>query len=204
MECEAPLTGVGRHVGFCEGGAAGGTVSLAGEREFLTVERAEMALKGMLEGPEGTVTAVKFSTKSFGDGSAAVAANALRRHSESLTAVDLSDTISGRPEDEALRALGTFCEGLAACRLKSLDLSDNALGEKGVRACAALLQEQPALQDLHFQNVGCSPFACAAIAELLCNPGELRKLHLFNNMSDDAKQSMMSSLLENMFDHRGT
>ena len=193
---QALAEGLGAFTGpAAGGGGAGGTVSLAGEREFLTVERAEMALKGMLEGPEGTVTAVKFSTKSFGDGSAAVAANALRRHSESLTAVDLSDTISGRPEDEALRALGTFCEGLAACRLKSLDLSDNALGEKGVRACAALLQEQPALQDLHFQNVGCSPFACAAIAELLCNPGELRKLHLFNNMSDDAGAQAIAALL---------
>ena len=43
--------------------------------------------------------------------------------------------------------------------------------------------------------MGCSPFACAAIAELLCNPGELRKLHLFNNMSDDAGAQAIAALV---------
>ena len=45
---------------------------------------------------------------------------------------------------------------------------------------------QSALQELAFQNVGCSIRACQAVAELVKHPQELRRLHLHNNMSDDA------------------
>ena len=45
---------------------------------------------------------------------------------------------------------------------------------------------QAALQELAFQNVGCSIRACEAVAELVKRPQELRRLHLHNNMSDDA------------------
>lgn len=48
--------------------------------------------------------------------------------------------IAGRPEAEALAALRIVCEALAdAPALQKLDLSDNALGEKGIRACAAAI-----------------------------------------------------------------
>lgn len=45
-------------------------------------------------------------------------------------------------EDEALDALRIVCEALAVAKLKTLNLSDNALGEKGVRACAAAITSQ--------------------------------------------------------------
>ena len=45
---------------------------------------------------------------------------------------------------------------------------------------------QTALQELAFQNVGCSIRACQAVGELVRHPQELRRLHLYNNMSDDA------------------
>ena len=45
---------------------------------------------------------------------------------------------------------------------------------------------QAGLQELAFQNVGCSIRACEAVAELVARPQELRRLHLHNNMSDDA------------------
>lgn len=45
---------------------------------------------------------------------------------------------------------------------------------------------QPALEQLAFQNVGCSINACTSLAELLQNTQELRNLRLYNNMSDDA------------------
>ena len=45
---------------------------------------------------------------------------------------------AGRPEDEALSALRIMAGALAGhSRLRALDLSDNALGEKGIRAFAA-------------------------------------------------------------------
>ena len=45
---------------------------------------------------------------------------------------------------------------------------------------------QPALEQLAFQNVGCSINACNSLAELVQNAHELRRLRLYNNMSDDA------------------
>lgn len=51
---------------------------------------------------------------------------------------------AGRPEDEALDTLRTLASALAAppLRLHRLNLSDNALGEKGVRAVARALNQQ--------------------------------------------------------------
>eukprot|EP00983_Pelagomonas_calceolata_P127956 1161466-Pelagomonas_calceolata.AAC.10 len=49
----------------------------------------------------------------------------------------------GRPEDEALDSLRIISAALAqATHLKELNLSDNALGEKGVRACSEALTKQ--------------------------------------------------------------
>ena len=45
---------------------------------------------------------------------------------------------------------------------------------------------QTGLQELAFQNVGCSIRACQAVGELVRHPQQLRRLHLYNNMSDDA------------------
>jgi hypothetical protein len=45
-------------------------------------------------------------------------------------------------EKEALRVLETITEALAGSKLHSLNLSDNALGEKGVRAAKAIFQGQ--------------------------------------------------------------
>lgn len=45
-------------------------------------------------------------------------------------------------EDEALAALRILSAALGKARLRHLNLSDNALGEKGIRACAAAFSEQ--------------------------------------------------------------
>jgi hypothetical protein len=47
-----------------------------------------------------------------------------------------------RQEAEALIALKKVLDGLMTAKLDSLDLSDNALGEKGVRAAGDLLKAQ--------------------------------------------------------------
>lgn len=48
----------------------------------------------------------------------------------------------GVAEDEALAALRIISAALGKARLRHLNLSDNALGEKGIRACAAAFSEQ--------------------------------------------------------------
>ncbi len=50
----------------------------------------------------------------------------------------------------------------------------------------AVLCLQPALEQLAFQNVGCSINACMSLAELVQNAQELKSMRLYNNMSDDA------------------
>lgn len=85
---------------------------------------------------------IKFSTKSFGTEAAAVAAKAIENVSESLTHADISDIIAGRPEKEVLGALEIISKSLAKAKLKLLDLSDNALGQKGILACAAAYKDQ--------------------------------------------------------------
>ena len=58
---------------------------------------------------------------------------------DSLKVADISDIIAGRPEDEALRTLTIICSSLRKFNLLEVDLSDNALGAKGVEACRDVL-----------------------------------------------------------------
>jgi large subunit ribosomal protein L31/Ran GTPase-activating protein 1 len=167
-----------------------------GGRDFLDEEGAHRALAPLLH-PDSLVTRVRLSTKSFGAAAAAVAARALRAAADRLTHADLSDVIAGRPEDEALEALRHLADALGECAgLRHLDLSDNALGEKGVRACAGALAggAGEALEFLALRNVGCSVHACAAVEELVVG-GQLKGLHLYNNMSGDEGAAHIARVL---------
>ena len=53
--------------------------------------------------------------------------------------LDLSDTISGLSFDEAQQTCEVFVECFSNLPLKYLDLSDNALGPKGVKSCEGLI-----------------------------------------------------------------
>lgn len=85
---------------------------------------------------------IKFSTKSFGIEAAEVAARAIENVANSLTNADISDIIAGRPEKEVLGALQIISQSLAKAKLKALDLSDNALGQKGIIACTQAFTQQ--------------------------------------------------------------
>ncbi|RMZ56137.1 hypothetical protein APUTEX25_004561, partial [Auxenochlorella protothecoides] len=182
-----------------------GHVDLTGTREFLTAEGAEEALAPMLTGTEPITRVrllldkaserIKFSTKSFGADASAVAARAIARVAETLSHADMADIIAGRPEEEALRSLRTIAEALSRAPLVELDLSDNALGEKGIRAAAAAFANQTTLERLAFGNVGCSVHGCAALDELLPAPAALRALRLYNNMSGDEGARHIAALL---------
>jgi len=181
---------------------------LFGDREFLTAASAEEVLGPMLL-PGASHARIRFSTKSFGAEAAAVAAKALANVSSTLRHADLSDIIAGRNENDALEALRTIAAALAeAPLLESLDVSDNALGEKGVRALAAALRRGAAaaaaanssrhapLRSVAMRNVGASVHACAALAETLEHAGELRSLHFHNNMSGDEGATFLASIVE--------
>lgn len=85
--------------------------------------------------------------------------------------------------------------------VKILDLSDNALGEKGLRACFPLLQNQEALIEISFCNNGMSARASEVIAdEILLFRGPdvptlLQKFHFYNNMSGDGGAMALSRVI---------
>jgi len=152
------------------------------DREFYTQQRAEQVLAPLLN-KGASYSKVRLSTKSFGIDAAKVASRAFVNLASTLKEVDLSDTIAGRPEVEALKAMEIFSEGLLAAKLTSVDLSDNAFGEKGVRACTKLLQGQTELTSIAFLNNGISEQAARAILELLACPEKLTRFHLDKNMT---------------------
>ena len=140
------------------------------------------------------ITSIKLSTKSIGTESAPVVVRGVANIEGTLSHADISDIIAGRPEAEVLDVLRQVSAALAKCRLSGVNISDNALGEKGIRACAAVLSSQSALKELYLQNIGCSVNACAAVNELVACTS-LEKLHLFNNMSDNEGAASIAALL---------
>ena len=72
--------------------------------------------------------------------------------------------------------------------LRAINLSDNAMGLKGISACGPLFTASRAtLSSLSMCNDGLSHQSMGEVADLLCaEPAiQLEKLHFFNNMSGD-------------------
>ncbi|GBG27249.1 RAN GTPase-activating protein 1 [Hondaea fermentalgiana] len=147
------------------------------KREALTKERAEE----LLGAADVDAVAVTLGTKSFGKESSAVAAEVLRQM-KALEYADLADIIAGRPEAEALEVLKEMCGALPTSQVRVLDLSENALGEKGIRALSDILSAMSSLQEVKFMNNGLSELSIELLRECLPK-SELRTLHFHNNMS---------------------
>mmetsp|Transcript_21553 Transcript_21553/g.25956 ORF Transcript_21553/g.25956 Transcript_21553/m.25956 type:complete len:501 (-) Transcript_21553:594-2096(-) len=165
------------------------------ERELLTKERCEEVLAPMLA-KGAAFTKVRLSTRSFGMDAAPVAAAALKNNASTLEELDVSDILAGRPTDEARQALRTIIDGASSAQLKSLDVSDNALGEVGVRALTSLLPHQTRLETLKLLNDGISAEAAGAANELMVNAHTLKTLHFYNNMSGDKGAMAMAALVK--------
>ncbi|KAJ4910743.1 RAN GTPase-activating protein 2 [Raphanus sativus] len=155
-----------------------------GKRAFIEAEEAEELLKPLKELGNG-YTKICFSNRSFGLGAARVAEPILASLKDQLKVVDLSDFVAGRPEVEALDVMNIFSNALEGSVLSSLNLSDNALGEKGVRAFGTLLKSLSSLEELYLMNDGISKEAAQAVSELIPSTEKLRVLHFHNNMTGD-------------------
>ncbi|CAL5337697.1 unnamed protein product [Camellia sinensis] len=154
------------------------------QRAFIGAEEARELLRPLKE-PGNSYTKICFSNRSFGLDAAHVAEPILKSLKDQLQEVDLSDFIAGRSEDEALDIMNIFSAALEGCVLKSLNLSNNALGEKGVRAFKKLLKSQSSLEELYLMNDGISKEAARAICELIPSTEKLRVLQFHNNMTGD-------------------
>ncbi|OVA17419.1 Leucine-rich repeat [Macleaya cordata] len=155
-----------------------------GRRAFVEAEEAEELLRPLAK-LGNSYTKICFSNRSFGVGAARVAEPILVSLKDQLTEVDLSDFIAGRPEAEAIEVMNIFSSALEACVLKALNLSNNAMGEKGVRAFEALLKSQSSLEELYLMNDGISEEAAQAVCELIPSTQKLKVLHFHNNMTGD-------------------
>eukprot|EP00236_Picocystis_salinarum_P004363 CAMPEP_0183826332 /NCGR_PEP_ID=MMETSP0807_2-20130328/1641_1 /TAXON_ID=88271 /ORGANISM="Picocystis salinarum, Strain CCMP1897" /LENGTH=532 /DNA_ID=CAMNT_0026071437 /DNA_START=61 /DNA_END=1659 /DNA_ORIENTATION=- len=163
------------------------------DRYFVDRQRAEELLDRMLR-EENTFHTVRLSTKGFGEASAVVVAQAFQKHIQTLQRVDISDIISGRHQQEALKVLEIVTMALEGASVKVLNLSDQALGETGIRACATALQN-PNIEELYLENIGCSHDACIALRELLAAPEKLKKLQLHNNMTGDEGATELAAII---------
>ncbi|KAI5018521.1 hypothetical protein ZWY2020_043409 [Hordeum vulgare] len=155
-----------------------------GKRAFIEAEEAKELLSPLTK-PGNSYKRICFSNRSFGIGAANVAGPILESIKSQLTEVDISDFVAGRPEDEALDVMRIFSKALAGSVLRYLNISDNALGEKGVRAFTELLKSQGDLEELYVMNDGISGEAAKALSELIPSTEKLKVLHFHNNMTGD-------------------
>ncbi|EXB93441.1 hypothetical protein L484_001000 [Morus notabilis] len=166
-----------------------------GQRAFIEADEAEMLLKPLTE-PGNSYSKICFSNRSFGLEAACVAEPILASLKSQLREVDLSDFVAGRPEEEALQVMNIFAAALEGSVLRSLNLSNNALGEKGVRAFAALLKSQAELEELYLMNDGISEEAAQAVSELIPSTEKLKILHFHNNMTGDEGAVAISEVVK--------
>ncbi|KAE9194520.1 hypothetical protein PF004_g20702 [Phytophthora fragariae] len=186
-------------------------LSFEGERELVTEARAHELVQSYadaeVQATPPAFTYITLRNKSYTLEAARVIAAFFSRLEArgafaQLTSVDFADMIAGRPEDEALQVLATLCDALSSIKtLTRIDLSDNALGEKGVRACFGLLQNQEQLQHMYFCNNGISAAAAGVIAQEVLlfrgqdTPTKLETFHFYNNMSGDGGAIALAKLL---------
>lgn len=166
---------------------------LPGGREMVDNKRIEELL--LLTNHILTPNKIYLSNKSFSFSAAEIIANHLKQFN-TIKYVDISDIIAGRHEDEALKVLEVLCNSLNGNDLIEVNVSDNALGRKGIIACQNILQGKN-LQKLYFCNNGLSAEASELITEILllggCPPLEV--LHFYNNMSGAAGAQSSSQLV---------
>ena len=182
-------------------------LSTDGKREMLDLTRATTLLDKM---DTANLTHMRLSNKSFGDEAALVLAPKLLECKQ-LAVADLSDIIAGRMTAVGLSVLNTISQALSQCStLTEVDLSENALGPRGIAACRPLLSSVESLKRLTFNNDGLSAEAMNEIRDLLLfrgsdQPTVLEKLHFWNNMSGDGGASAIASVVSlspNLIDFR--
>lgn len=168
-----------------------------GPRGGLTAEKARELFEDILSGAQTDFTHLTISTWAWSAEAAQVAAEAVAKLPH-LHSVYMGDIIAGRPEAEALEVYRILSEALVQHNLKLIDLSDNAIGPKGLAPLRTLLTDRQYLEEIYFCNCGISAESAQTIAELLLyrTPTKLRVIEFFNNMSGSDGAIATSKLVE--------
>lgn len=165
------------------------------KRELLSGDRAAALLQPLTADAARAekVHTLSLQGKSFGSDSAPHVATALQS-THALRHADFSDSIAGRNTDEALDTLQLLCDGIAAnnrIQLSHLDLSNNALGVRGIPRIRNAFKNQSELVHLFFNNDGLESDAVTALTKLIMenypnNTTALRSFEIGHNcMQDD-------------------
>jgi Ran GTPase-activating protein (RanGAP) involved in mRNA processing and transport len=160
------------------------TLDIRAERGVLEAAHASTLVHHVTSGARRDYRRVILSNWAFTEEAAAVFRDALASLPHLESAI-LADIIAGRMEAEGLAVYRVLGQALATKQLLEIDMSDNAVGPKGLEACAEFLTNQARLQRLFFCNCGISAEAARTIADLVLfrTPTALHTLHFYNNMS---------------------
>lgn len=96
------------------------------------------------------------------------------------------------PAPELQVRIDLYSKSFKVCKV--LDLSENALGEKGIRRLEKYLKAFSKLEEINFYNNGLSELSLVLLVEML--PKEsLKKLHFHNNMSGNGGAEAVAGLI---------
>ena len=214
------------------------SLSAPGNREVVDTKRAEEIVEywkekisqhravvlGMLRNKDQIVNIVlcdklDLSNKSYTESAARIISDYLTKETKSqrslasqVSIVNLADMIASRMEDEGLQVLKIISDSFKDSSLVDVDLSDNAMGSKGISACSSVLGGQyRSIKRLSLCNNGLSATSMEEIANILTSEevvddnenkskrisisAGLEKLHFFNNMSGDDGCKSFSRIL---------
>jgi hypothetical protein len=128
--------------------------------------------------------------KSYTSATAKLMADNLLRSCTSCRRLNLADVIAGRHEDEGLEILDTFTKAASEALkdVEMVDLSDNAMGLKGISKSRVVIDTfRSTIRELYMCNDGLSHQSMKEVREIVTSPVCLQftTLHFFNNMSGD-------------------
>jgi Ran GTPase-activating protein 1 len=167
--------------------------SLSGSRENIDADKARAFVHSF---PSSEATKIQLSNKSFNIEAATIIGEKIKTLT-GVTVADISDIIAGKAEEEAVQVLKCFSDSMSGFPLTEVNVSENALGPRGIQACETILTLKT-LNTLHFCNNGISAEACAQIESLLLGrgtPPPIVSFQYHNNMSGDGGGESVSRII---------
>lgn len=181
--------------------------TVAGIRETINEQRAIELVKPLQDAIDSKqhdrYTKLVLTNKSFTIEAAHIFSNIIQQL-HGITHCDYSDIIAGQSTDNAVEVLNILTRCLDKHKLIEFNISDNALGQKGIIAIGTALSHHDTLQHVYFNNNGLQGDAVNEIAVLLVGhkhnvaDNQLHNLHtfeIFNNLLTDTGGIALSTVL---------
>ena len=161
-------------------------LTVAGDRLVPVVEEEARRITALwdevrLENEGKTLVEVNLGCRSYRPDGAQVIADYLTPELvKDVKTARLDDMIAGLEGTKAFGILTVLCDCFRDCELTFVDLSENALGSKGLEACDSVLSQQKKLEELYLCDNGIAQESMETLKSQL--PVNLKTLHFFNNM----------------------